>query len=129
MKLKKLDPHSCSWIYIQPHKLQKRLLRINGRNLCKGGYGFFDSTKIWIKFIAPIFSNDFCKCNPISRVIFIFKSCGFLFVPPWDKPHLIHSNPKPCCRSPPSFPSDFPKRRELRACISRKKPFIDGLKK
>ena len=111
MKLKKINPHSYSWMYIQPHKLQTRLFRTNGRNLRKGDCGFFVSTEIWIKSISPVFSNTICNSSLTSRVIFIFKSCGFLFVQNRDKPHPlyvspIHSNPKSYCRSPPP-PSDF----------------------
>ena len=102
MKLKKLNPHSCSWVYIQPHKLKDRLLRANGRNLYQGGCGFFVSTKIWIKPIAPIFPNEIFTYRTFCRMIGIFISCGFLFALFWDKPKFIHSRSRMRCRDPPS---------------------------
>jgi hypothetical protein len=106
MKLKRLTPRLDIWGYIQPHKITSRLFRANDRNLYQGDCGFFVSTEIWLKPIAPIFPNGIFIYRSFCRMIGIFISCGFLFALFWDKPIFIHSKPLPRCRSPPA-PFDF----------------------
>jgi len=71
-----------------------------------GDCGFFVSTKIWTKPIAPIFPNDIFIYRSFCRMIGAFISRGFLFALFEDKPIFIHTQRIPRCRSPPA-PFDF----------------------